>query len=818
MSQYVAYANYVIYFSDPNDYAFAVLAAGGNQWLHSPQNAAATFGLTYPVPGGALGTKGMYILGQGTSQWDINPPGSIVFHPASSGIRLSPAVDSVLIPGQASPPVSSIPGPDMLLTWCGNIVRVGGTSAGTSPPATAIPQRRFIGGVEIMPRGEGGQGILSVGCRDSSRTIDGVGYCLRGPNSSGVWNRLINEFRSITDITTRDRFYFRWLTLPTTNYRFWRSRGATSSSAGGGIKLTTGGALQFVNIDNVGSETVLSTGAVLTQGQWYLFDVIPKYHSGAANGVFTVLQNHATIFNQTITGGAGLDQAQNLASTEIGDTASLSDATFEADFDDWISSDVPLTLDSYDFFVGSHIRRRYVTGFRPTQSGWTGEAQVANQGTNPDQQIGSTLTSSTSGAVLDGATDYVDDSQDSIGQVLGPVAALMSLESANAGATDGSLGYSAVGGAAVMTTIDQQNVQTFNRVMYLPSGASAPVSITPLRVLHNKSADANLDTVQEMTILTEEIGSWGLEDDPGSIPTPRVQMLHNSRYPNTLWGYVGPVPDGPVSAIGGTYTGNGTTRVVNLPDLCHFIFVRPLSGSTNGWRWFGASLGGHLGIRERVYPHAPTRVFMDSTGQCQFIVTGTDAQVNAVGVTYQYIAFCDPGMRFNLCGAFNHNTNVTNRANTLIDANFTPLAGFAQGEILGSSSSLITLSYKGPGNTGNVGNFLDGTVSSNWGTFAAGIITSRVDLHQSNPAQTNYSLWRTIDGSGDVMVQILSYTGNGAGSQVINLTPVSGRFPLMALVIPTNATEAFYRDPSHTANNSSNAKFDTNSTVAITAG
>lgn len=823
MAQYTAYANYVIYFSNPADYDLAVLTAGGNNWLHSPQNAATTFGLTYPVPGGPLGVKGMYSLGSGTGQWDVNPPGTAILFPGPTGLLMNPAVDSVLVPGQASPPVSSIPGPDMLLIWCGAIVRVGGAQVTPSP--NPIPQRRWFGGLEVRSLGEGGTGLQFVGSRDSSRTIDGIGFPIRQNLTAGIWLRTINELRpGLVAFTSRERLYVRWRTggLPTTNYRFWRSHGTISNNCGGGIKLNTNGTLSIVSIDAGNTETLRGTSSiVLVADQWYLLDIFIDYIQDAINVQtnlgFTVFANHAGIGLSALALNIGVLGISHVSS-EIGDSASLSDATAEIDLDDWISTDPNPTADSIDFFVGSHVRRRFITGFGPTQGTWAGQFQSLNQGHQPSGQIGSTVTSSTAGAILDGVTDYINDEQDSIGQVLGCVGEIVSLFSNNVGGTDGTLGYSHAGGAAVMISVNQLNADSYVLAPYLPSGMITPTSITPVRILHAKSADANLDTVTALNLLTEELGTWGLEDDPATIPIPRVALIHNAYYPNTIWGYVGPVPDGPCSAFGAVYVGNGTTLTVNLPDLCHMIMVRPLTGSSNGWRWFGASLGGHLGIKEQMRPNSPVRVLVDSTGQCKFVVVGTDAQVNAVGVSYQVIAFCDPGLRYNLCGAYLHSINQVTKNNILVDANFTPLAGFIQQDVM-SASGFVTMAYKGPGAAGVTGRFLDGSAAVNFGSFAAGIFTTRASIHSGGPpSQFNYSLWRTIDGSGFVMVQILSYTGNGSNPRNITLTPTSGRFPLLAMVVPQNGADCFQRDPSHAGANSINCTFNTTVANAITGG
>jgi hypothetical protein len=47
---------------------------------------------------------------------------------------------------------------------------------------------------------------------------------------------------------------------------------------------------------------------------------------------------------------------------------------------------------------------------------------------------------------------------------------------------------------------------------------------------------------------------------------------------------------------------------------------------------------------------------------------------------------------------------------------------------------------------------------------------------------------------------------------------ITGRYPLFAIVIPNNAGDGYFRDPSHTGNNSQILTGSTTSTTAITGG
>lgn len=829
------YMNYTIFFQDPSEYQFALAVAGGSLLELAPRDAASLFGVPYPYPSGDMSSipRGIYFYYPFT-------PGSQFFFPNASGLFVDDTVLSTTVPGQAGNPSSIWPaGPDGIFTWSGNIAFNPG-AAQNVPVPNAIPQRRWVGGRELSGLLEGGTLISALNLsRDFSRTIDGVGLGIRGNSLSASWNRTVAELR--TGLTTRvswERFYARFRRLPTvTNTGFWRCHGTPSNAAGCGLKLTTSGTINAYDI-NAGS-TESDKGVVFTPNlnEWYRFDVLLKYGSGASPGIIVIYING--IFALTYSDASSFGMGANTAHTnsDLGQWTT-SDAECEIDLDDWINSDLPGNCDPVtlgfidnnfpiDWFMGSHVRVQFTD--IPSQTNWS-PANAAkgtqNQNPSPETRLGtSELTSTTSGAILEGLTDALPQSvPDSLANVLGAVASIISIWSKTSDGSDGTLGYSLAGGAAVLTTINQLTTEGRNIVGYLPTGMILPTEIYPWVTVHVKAANTATDTTYMMLSVVEYIGVWGPEDDPlFEFPINRLTFIHNCRYGNTMWGYLGSQPAAPVFAVGGTYTGNASYQEVTLPGPCHFLWIRGTTVGAGGIKFFGASYGAHIGARDRVIPNV--RMWFDFTAQAfKFSVTGgASSECNASGVVYQYIAFCDPGMRFNLCGAFAHGaTSATPKINPLIDSSFLAEAGFFQTELAGTVSNNPGLYFRGVGSTGNNGTPLTGAaIVSTIANFEAGLINSFSTLHFASSGSPNYSLWRTQDSGGacsGVMVQLTSYVGNGSNPRNIPLTPTSGRFPLFVMVTPVSTSgSAIMRDPSHTGSNSCNVDSLANSTTGITA-
>ena len=837
---YIDFKSYWIVFHDQDEYNFAVAAAGGDAssggvfYGMSPNTAATMFGIPIPYPSGNLDLIPTAIVNADTD--GITP--ATIFYVGGNQLLDPDDDDGILVP-----PVDlggSQVGQFFTLQWAGICVFMGGQAPTTDTPTT-IPQRRWIGGYEVVQSLEGGAGITGVGCRDASRTIDGIGFAARGQNTPNTtWVRLLNEYGAFTTRKSWERLYFRPRIAGAGIVGFWRCHNSVSPAAGAALVYNTTGGIDLYTISSTTTLTLVATGFVPDPFTWVKIDVFLQFPSvGGESGRVIVVINGVLVYDITDSTGANMDTVGFHANSEIGKGCSASalgntDAQVEYDLDDWMNAEWPeqagvLFLDSVDFLMGSHIRRVWNIGGSAANYLPANVWQITNQGHNPQQKLNSQLTSTTASALVEGNCDLPElGVQDKVtGLALGVVAAIVGIHSTNASSTDGQIGYDIAAAGPVMATVNEVAGGAFNSARYQPSGLIVPDEVTPMTVRYTKSADAASVVLNCLQAVVEEIGIWGAEDldDPTLFPTDisRINNIHNCQYPQTPYAIMGPTPVLNVNIVGGTYVGNGTQQDIALPDACHMLFIRNNAGGGQGIKWFACGMGGHFGTTERVVPNFPIRVWFDPVAEIfKFTVCGTDVDVNALAATYQYIAFCDPGMRFCCAGSYNIPNNVSSRNNILQNSDFTPNFIFVQQEILGSASTNQGLRVKGPGNTGITGSQLNGAAQlANFGSFSAGIFTSNVDNHPVTLSQLNYLAFRTTEtGCNWIMCQILSYVGDGAGSKVIPLTPNSGgRFPLFALVVPTSGAQAsIFRDPSHTANNS--ARFDTlaNTTTGITAG
>ena len=202
-------------------------------------------------------------------------------------------------------------------------------------------------------------------------------------------------------------------------------------------------------------------------------------------------------------------------------------------------------------------------------------------------------------------------------------------------------------------------------------------------------------------------------------------------------------------------------------------------------------------------------------------ITGTDSRFNAAGSTYQYIAFCDPGMRFALADCLSAWTPA-DVEHAIGYPGWTPEYAFLQGEDA-TTSSTVRGYQKGIGQTANEVNPYNATEMAAGLTFAENKLTVRTTLSASlvNGSSSPFILFRRADGNNDPgqarVLQLATYVGDGAASRTISLSPASGRRPLFAIVTPHN-TIPFYRDPSHLTVNSGTLDGGVLGTTSITSG
>ena len=822
------YMNYTIYTSNASIYAI-ILASTSNTGIVkiAPRTAASTYGIPFPYPTGPVGSNPAGVV--------FSPP----FIPGTSPFGF--LVDDTVLNTTVNPggffPFGGV------FTWSANVVFTGTT--GTSP-STPIPQRRWICGREIVSQGgnfEGGSGIGARNLsRDSSRTIDGIGWYIRSNTAlGGTWNHNIAENRpGLISATSRERFYFRVRSLPTTNpVNIWY--GLCGTFTGWAFKINPTGNVEVWSVANTSVtakqgtlQNPIGTGPnfPLELNKWYRLDLF--YRAVVNSQSISVYLNGVPMYLQTIN-SASFGGANGHLNSQLGISIDLLDSTFECDFDDWINSDLFSNVDptsllftntnySIDWLTGSHVRVHYAKS--ASQVNWSPAANAVgllNVPLDPSDS-GNSCTSTTSGATLEGLTDApLQSAPDTSAVVNGAAAAIIAYEGSNAGPTNGQLGYRVAGGAPVLATITQQNVQSDQKVVYLPSGVNTPTEISPWSVTHTKSTDANLDTTRTITSVVEYLGIFGVEDDPTwKFPIPPTGWLHNCRYPNTQWGYYASQPPAPVYAVSGTYTGNGTYQEINLPAACHFLWIRGLTTGSQGIKLFGAALVPHLDSVSGASPNV--RMFFDlPNNQFKFAVAGPGAEYNQNAAVFQYIAFCDPGMRFTYCSEFCHGNNFpTPSANPFVTVGFTPLMGFAQFDTWGLAFSGMYM--QGQGSPVNNATALDATaLMTNFGNFGTDIFNSQAGLHNINFIPVNYSAWRVLDsgtnGCANIAVQIYSYTGNGSGSNRIITPPpaqISGKFPCFIMISPTSASGvSYFKDPSHSGSNAS--RVDIISSLVTTA-
>jgi len=335
---------------------------------------------------------------------------------------------------------------------------------------------------------------------------------------------------------------------------------------------------------------------------------------------------------------------------------------------------------------------------------------------------------------------------------------------------------------------------------------------------------------------------WAEEGPPlgdgSGLPTsvPPHTGIHNAPYPRTPWARGQTAPLSPVVHHTGTYVGTGTFIDLFFRCPIHFLFIRPASGGLGGAVWWSAMVNAHRAGVESFIPSlaeilvdpsfAGPAAEGDQETRCVVHIAGAHADLNAVGITYSYLAIADPGMRFCHAGALHIAQSTLDYVNPLDNEGFTPEALFTQHEVygagatnrigfkgIGHAATAMSMQLNGIAETASALSFSNGTLTLKPGLFTGG----------APDAQIAFLAFRRDDGSGDVGIpralQLATYVGDGNASRTISLAPASGRRPMWALVVPHNAVAAMWRDPSHTDTTSGLWGSSTpNAATGITAG
>lgn len=697
-----------------------------------------------------------------------------------------------------------------------------------------MSQRKWIDGAE-MAAGENEQGNASELCsRVASRHVGGFGYLF-----DNATLRLFHTHTTLGASASRiawERFYVRRTRTGSGTFYLHRTVGATSSNAGIRISITNNGGLLFENID--ATAVVVSSGTLppetLPLGEWKRIDLIYSYATGAAGAgaVYTFYVNGVLTYTHmgmtdSLGNGAGMGQNQNIGTSDIGNSPALNGHTVH--IDDWIGCVSWPDTTALDWHNGSRVVRVRAKEEADDDGGWAGQLHSVDQafGSGSDQ---TTRTSSTSADRLAIVTD-ADASIDAIPQARGIAALVVLMYGFRDGSANGSLGYKLPGESEVLSTVTQSGGSTWVRKGYLPNDLTLPLTpLADLELAHVKGASTDQATVYEMGAVAELIGRFHPEDEsPTSLEEsegeeneeelavpPRLGIPHNSPYPNSIWGRAAIPPVSAYGVVTGTYTGNGTTIELPFRLPIHMLVIRRLASASDLLVWFSSANAGHKGGQESYTLPGPVQVLMDPDypapvdDEDQILqsiarIVGAGNSWNVNGESYAFFALMDPGMRFAYGTGLFHPRSSEDNAQALEDDTFEPEAAFIQNEIH-SVGSTIRFFYKGPGHAASEASPVSATVVSDALTFAEGAISSGGGLTAASVANAAVMLFRRDDGSEDPgipqVLQLTSYIGDGSASRTINLTPASGRRPLIAFVVPHNNTGAAYRDPSHTGSNS----------------
>jgi hypothetical protein len=792
------FLTYLIFLTDATQVATLQALYPSGLFGYSPVAAGAAFGAPF--------------LGGGT----LTPPATVLAGGASvlaQGYGANVNVASGTLTGWSPPPA------DQPYQWVGFFLLWGATG-GSGGSAVAV--RRWIMGFELPPGGEGlspldSSNLAPAITRDASRTIEGFGLAIRYAQNVSVVRRL-DEYSAVASPASWERFYVRLRQLPGVEINFWSTQGGGTGSTSDGLYLmvTAAGQLRTYNRSIFGGAVLLDTFSALPIGTWVRIDLFLSYAVGPATpGYYELYVNGLLVSNKTVafdnSGFGGLGRPQNHISSSMGERLGGAANTLELDVDDWSnragmvqSAIAAFKLTSaIDWNNGTHIRRIRSRANAASFANWTGDYRISLETPAPGS-IGR-LTSVTASARAAFTTDAAAQQTNAAGQNGVAAYVVGMLGHKGVGGGDGKLGTT----VSLTTLTGQLTTDEFRSVLFGALGT--PQDISLVEIAHERGSAGGTATLGMLEATAEYLGVFGPEDIPIGDTTARLfplAILHNAPYPDTQWTSpaLGP-PFSQVSIAGGTYAGNNLGQDIATLDPPHWIWVRPLSAPTGGGRWIAAApvstkAGGTGAVADSV-----VEAFA-SAGVGGFRVSGNDSQVNATGVTYQYIAFCDPGMRYCCTHANRHTTGLASILNALSDPAFTPVGGFLALLSLNSVGGR-GLWYRGPGHTAQNASPLNATAeAASVAEYGVGSVTSLAAMHDATGGSSEaYALWRVADGAGsaDVVVQILSYTGDGTGNRVINLTPVSGRFPMFALVAPHSGGPVVCRDPSHTGTVSANA-------------
>lgn len=724
----------------------------------------------------------------------------------------------------------------------------GGPENPVPPPETPIEQRRWIDGFETLAGGSGGTGNLTEGsvATDAARHMGGYGLAIRNHTSSLTHTHAANEFGLANSAWDWEKLYVRPRKNPSGGTgRFWKMEMANGSSGAGiSLELMPTGAIAIYAFTGPATSTLIgATSTPLDIGRWYRLQMVyqcpPIGGTGvtATDGVFQLYIDGRVAFTGAIPASLiNHLSAGTHSSSIVGSTSS--NFGMEIDLDDWICVAGEPLKTSKDWRHGSAIIPIIPSGFGSghNAAGWPGDFRVLGQRLVASSGTDIWLTSNVALSRLEVETD-ADYLVDALAGSLGIVAMSVGIFGTR-GSTSGTLGYSMAGGADVLTAILQNVIAGWTSILFTVNGVTDPINpVAPLKLIHVKGNDASNATTYCIIASAECIGQFGPEDSTEELATSSPLGIHNWPYPGSPWTVRGADPPiSPVAIYHGAYVGNGLATGVGGLDLefpvpIHWLFIRPVAATASGTSWWSTMISAHAANTQATKPAAipvqyinPDYVTVDAEDtqqmQVKIRISSPNAQINQNGVTYQYIAFADPGQRFMLNGAISHRSTAT-FINELINGNFLADAAWFMAESLGGAGTIQKF-FKGPGNTTAGYNKVTEAETANAVTVALGELTTQSAFHQALN-QVAFCLMRKHDGSDDPGVHDVfamgTYVGDGSASRTIGVSPASTKSPLYVHVQSRTAPGGgIYRDPSHTGTTSQNASGASNASTGIIAG
>lgn len=685
-----------------------------------------------------------------------------------------------------------------------------------------IMPRRWVDGFELVGQGEGGTGTGALG-REASRHVEGMGLMLRSATS--IRSHSTNERGGTAAGASWERFYVRLRAAPAASTTLWYAHSTVSANAGIVIQITPTGQMAVFSSDSIGGLTLLGTTVALGIDVWHRIDIQIIFGGGVPT------YGAATKFEMWVDGTDVL-VVSPIAGTTLhasSDFGAATANTLAIDIDDWMNADKPASPDGIDFQSGSGMFLITPIGLDPASSvNWVGDYRALAQ--TPKSNANATVTSATAGATLIATTDaheVIAENPESIG-----IVAMVACLGATGVQAANLLGFVSADLTGVLTGVGVALGSQFISFLWTLGGVQLALKPTnPINLTYNHG-NAGATTVSNFFAVAELIGVFGPEDAPHVVPVPKTlptQLgVHNAPYPRTPWARLTTTPQQPVLLVTGTYVGNGVGQDLHFAVPVHFFRTRPLAAEAGGAVWWSSLSGAHTSNEKQWQASHlcdarinPTFVPAGLNLQQQdtiLSIAGNHTQSNTNGVTYAYVAICDPGMRFLLNCCIKDHQGAPDKTTTLIHPRFTPRAGLFFFESAGATTP--QLFFKGPGHLAQSVSSIAGGETTNALAFAQALLTNRAAFNGLGSADVvGCLLARSDDTSGNAgkVLQINSYVGNGSASRTIALTPASGKRPMWAMVGPHNASAA-YRDPSHTGTQSSDMNGAIRASNGITGG